>query len=80
MIFLFTIKQVCGDIMRVISLLKDVREENNISLAELSRKTGISKSHLSYIERGEKEPTISILWRISTALKIDIKDLYKIEF
>ena len=40
--------------------------------------TGISRSHLNYIEKNEKEPSISILVRISIALNIDIKDLYKV--
>ena len=40
--------------------------------------TGISKSHLNYIENNEKEPTISMMVRIAMALKVDIKELYKV--
>lgn len=40
--------------------------------------TGISTSHLNYIEKNEKEPSISILVRISNALNIDIKELYRV--
>lgn len=40
--------------------------------------TGISTSHLNYIEKNEKDPSISVLVRISTALNIDIKELYKV--
>lgn len=64
--------------MHVKILLNKVRKEKNISLTELSKLTGISKSHLSYIERGEKEPSISMLCRIAIALKVDIKELYEI--
>lgn len=49
-----------------------------MSLTKLSELTHISKSHLSNIERGEKEPTLSILIRIALALKVDEKELYKI--
>lgn len=64
--------------MRVYILLRDVRKSKGISLEQLSTMTGISKSHLSYIEREEKEPTISMMIRIAMALKVDIKELYKI--
>ena len=60
--------------------IKEVRERKNISLSELSRMTKISKSHLSNIERGEKEPSLSILIRIALALKVDEKSLYKIYY
>lgn len=64
--------------MRVYILLRDVRKSKGISLEQLSNMTGISKSHLSYIEREEKEPTISMMVRIALALKVDIKELYKV--
>ena len=40
--------------------------------------TGISSSHLNYIEKNEKEPTISVLVRIAQVLNIEVKDLYKV--
>ena len=64
--------------MRVYILLRDVRKSKGISLEQLSMMTGISKSHLSYIEREEKEPTISMMVRIALALKVDIKELFKV--
>ena len=64
--------------MRVEILLKSIREERGISLEELSNKTGISSSHLNYIERNEKEPSISMLCRIAVALNVDEKQLYKV--
>ena len=65
-------------LLRIEILLKRIREEKRISLEELASKTGISKSHLSYIERNEKEPTISMLCRIAIALNVDEKELYKV--
>jgi DNA-binding XRE family transcriptional regulator len=45
---------------------------------ELSRMTGISKSHLNYIEKNEKEPSLSIAIIIAQALNIKIEELYRI--
>lgn len=58
--------------------IREVRMSRGITLTQLAKMTRISKSHLSNIERGEKEPTISVLVKISLALKVDIKKLYEI--
>ncbi|MDE5831145.1 MAG: helix-turn-helix transcriptional regulator [Clostridia bacterium] len=60
--------------------IREVREKKNISINQLAEMTGITKSHLSYIERNEKEPSLSILIRIALALRVDEKELYKIYF
>lgn len=65
--------------MQIIIKLKEVRERYNISLRELAKLTGISKSHLNYIEKGEREPSLSTIIRIAVALNIDIKDLYEVK-
>lgn len=65
-------------IMQVIITLREVRMERNITIRQLSKKTGISKSHLNYIENGEREPTLSMIVRIALALGIDEKELYKV--
>ena len=40
--------------------------------------TGISKSHLNYIEKREKEPSLSMAVRIAHELNIKIEELYKV--
>ncbi len=64
--------------MQIIIKLREVRLKNNMSIRQLSRKTGISKSHLNYIENGEREPSLSMIIRIAIALGIDEKELYEV--
>lgn len=64
--------------MKIEILVKKVRLEKNMTLEMLSKQSGISKGHLSKIEREEREPKISTLIQIALALKVDIKELYKI--
>lgn len=64
--------------MKVEILLKEIRQEKGYSLDKLSKVTGISKSHLNYIEKNQKEPTITILARIALALNVKVEELYKI--
>lgn len=55
--------------------LKALREQHKLSLDALARLTGVSKSMLGQIERGEVNPTISVLWRIANGLKISFSTL-----
>lgn len=64
--------------MRIEIILKKVRKEKGYSLEKLSKITGISSSHLNYIENNQKDPTITILVRIALALNIKLDELYKV--
>lgn len=55
--------------------LRMLRTNAGISLGELSKLTGVSKSMLGQIERGESSPTISTLWKIATGLNVSFTDL-----
>lgn len=50
--------------------IKSLREKNKLSLEELSKLSGVSKSMLAQIERGEGNPTLSTLWKISNGMKV----------
>lgn len=65
--------------MRVIILLREVRQSKDLTLDDLAKMTKMSKGHLSRIERQETEPTISTLVRLAFALHVKVDQLYKIE-
>ena len=50
--------------------LKDIRNKRNLSLDEVTKLTGVSKAMLGQIERGQSNPTVTTLWKISTGLKV----------
>lgn len=50
--------------------IKRLREKNKMSMDELSKLSGVSKSMLAQIERGEGNPTLSTLWKISNGMKV----------
>ena len=56
-------------------VLKRVRTERGLTLEGTSELTGVSKAMLGQIERGESNPTISTLWKISTGLKLSFSEL-----
>lgn len=55
--------------------LKLIREQRNLSLDMLAKMTGVSKSMLAQIERGEANPTITTVWKITNGLKISFTQL-----
>ena len=55
--------------------LKSIREKRKLSLDALAKMTGVSKSMLGQIERGDVNPTISTVWKIASGLKISFTEL-----
>lgn len=64
--------------MKIEILVKKVRLEKNMTLETLANLSGISKGHLSKIERQERDPKLSTILQIASALKANIEELYKI--
>lgn len=58
--------------------LAKLRQSRGWSLSDLARETGISRSYLYELEAGRrKNPTQSVLQRLSDALGSDLSDLVK---
>lgn len=55
--------------------LRRLREEKKLSLDNVSKLSGVSKSMLGQIERGEVNPTISTVWKIANGLKVSFTAL-----
>jgi transcriptional regulator with XRE-family HTH domain len=51
------------------------RKELGLTLTELAAISGVSRSMLSEIERGNANPTYGTLWHLTRALKIDLNRL-----
>ena len=55
--------------------LKRLREAKKLSLDAVAKLSGVSKSMLGQIERGEVNPTISTVWKITNGLKLSFTEL-----
>ncbi|MCT2591523.1 helix-turn-helix domain-containing protein [Streptomyces sp. N2-109] len=55
--------------------LRGVREKKNLSLAEISRATGVSKSTLSRLESGHRKPSLELLLPIAAALAVPLDEI-----
>jgi transcriptional regulator with XRE-family HTH domain len=54
--------------------LQEIRKAKRLSLDELSKRAGVSKSMLSEVERNQANPTVAVLWRLARALDISLAD------
>ena len=50
--------------------LSKLRKDRGYSFDQMSQLTGVSKSMLSQIEKGQKTPTVNILWKIAHGLNV----------
>ncbi|MCF6326013.1 MAG: XRE family transcriptional regulator [Devosiaceae bacterium] len=55
--------------------LKEARKSKGLNLEALSNLSGVSRSMLSQIERGESSPTVATLWNLTRALQVDFAGL-----
>lgn len=62
--------RVIGDTIR------NLRKEKDLTLKQMSKRTGLSVSLLSQIERAESSASISSLYKIAIALESRIQDLF----
>ena len=63
-------QRVIGDTIR------NLRKDKDLTLKQMARRTGLSVSLLSQIERAESSASISSLYKIAVALESRIQDLF----
>lgn len=64
---------------RVAERLCEVREEQEVSRAELAAALGIGESQVWRLERGQSKPKLGMLYRWATALGIRPTDLLEVD-
>ncbi len=60
---------------RVADALRKYRRDRQLSLDDLSARSGVSRAALSQIEGGRTNPTLAVLWKIAVGLEIPFHDL-----
>ncbi len=65
------------DLHRVIGeTVRNLRKKNSLTLKQMARRTDLSVSLLSQIERAESSASISSLYKIASALDVRIRELF----
>nr|WP_320026250.1 XRE family transcriptional regulator [uncultured Acetobacterium sp.] len=59
--------------------IKNIRESKKLTLDAAAKTTGVSRSMLAQIEKGDVNPTISVLWKIAEGYKTSFSSLLNIQ-
>ena len=62
--------------MRLGKRIKRLRKELKISQEELAGRAKIHRTYMGRIERGESNPPVYTVYKIATALRKSLKDLF----
>lgn len=68
------------DVTSVVAVnIKRIREQKKLTLDAAAEVTGVSRSMLAQIEKGDVNPTISVLWKIANGYKVSFTSLVERE-
>lgn len=62
---------------RVASNLRRLRTERGLTQEDLSERSNVHQTYLSGVESAKRNPTVEVLERIATALRVDISELFR---
>lgn len=65
------------DHLSIAKKIRRLRQRNKMTLEEMAKKTGFTKSYLSMIELGKKSPPIATMSKIAKALQVDIAAFFE---
>lgn len=57
--------------------LQRLRREAGLSQEELADRSGVHQTYLSGVERGVRNPTVTVLQKIAVALGLDIDEVVR---
>ena len=60
--------------------IRKLRQDKGMTQQALADECDIEKPTLSRIEKGNTNPTVKSLWKISNALGVRLKDLVDVEY
>ncbi|MBU1085429.1 MAG: helix-turn-helix transcriptional regulator [Patescibacteria group bacterium] len=69
-------KKVTKQDLRLAKYIQKMRKKGGLTQEELAEKVRKSVTWIGYIESGYRIPNLKLLYKISKALKIKVKDLF----
>jgi len=66
------VREICT---RVSQILRQERLDRNLSLTRTAEGAGLSRQMVSYVESGQRIPTLETLLRLCHALEVDLGEI-----
>lgn len=61
-------------IQQIAGLIRDLRTQRGLTRKDLSKQSSISERYLAQVEAGKANISIALLWRIATAMQVDVSN------
>jgi transcriptional regulator with XRE-family HTH domain len=58
-------------------VLRELREERNLSQEQLGFESGYHRTYISLLERGKKNPSLKAVFRLASSLKISPSEIIR---
>lgn len=68
-------KQAVLVLKRLGQKIEKIRKDKNLSLAKIAFPADLTAQGLLYVEKGERDPKFTTLYRIAKSLKVELSDL-----
>ncbi len=62
---------------RLAANVRRLRKETGLSQEKFALEHGVDRTYVSGIERGARNPTISVVERLAEALQVDVQELFR---
>ena len=59
------------------AILRQIREERGLSQEALGFESGYHRTYISLLERGQKNPSLKVLFRLSKVLEVKLSDIIR---
>lgn len=56
--------------------VRELREGLTLSQEAFAHKAGLDRTYVSGVERGRRNPTLDVLYRLADALEVEVRDLF----
>ena len=56
--------------------IKELRTQEGITQEDLAFKTGVDRSYMGFVERGERNPILGKIIKIAKTLGVKVRDLF----
>lgn len=57
--------------------LAELRDQTKFTQETFAEALDVDRTYVSYLERGKRNPSLYMLWKIAKALKVDFPELFK---
>ena len=68
--------EISPEVLAVLDRIRNLRMKKELTVLDLSLRSGVARSYLFYIEHKKKIPTLVVLDKLAKAMGISMRDFF----